>query len=95
MGDLFDEDAPMTCEEPEEIVYLFTTKTCPNCKRVKASLGGLRYIEIDAEDNPELAMKYNIRQAPTLLVVNRDKVHKYANLSNILKFVEENALAKV
>jgi len=95
MGDLFDEDAPIICEEPEEIVYLFTTKTCPNCKRVKASLGNINYIEIDAEENPELAMKYNVRQAPTLLIVNRDKVRRYSNLSEILKFVQDEALTKV
>lgn len=46
---------------------LFTTKTCPNCRSAKALLdrAGIDYTVVDAEENPELAIRYNIRQAPT------------------------------
>ena len=50
---------------------------------------------MDAEDNPELAYKYKVRQAPTLVVVNKDQVWKYANLSNIMQYAQQTALVGV
>ncbi|MBP5608993.1 MAG: ribonucleoside triphosphate reductase [Lachnospiraceae bacterium] len=81
--------------QPEEVRYLFTTKSCPNCALAKKYLANVSYILMDAEENPELAYKYKVRQAPTLVIVNKDQVKKYSNLSNIMKFVEENALVVV
>ncbi len=81
--------------QPEEVRYLFTTKSCPNCALAKKYLANVQYILMDAEENPELAYKYKVRQAPTLVIVNKDQVKKYSNLSNIMKFVEENALVGV
>ena len=81
--------------QPEEVRYLFTTKSCPNCALAKKYLANVSYILMDAEENPELAYKYKVRQAPTLVIVNKDQVKKYSNLSNIMKFVEENALVGV
>ena len=68
--------------------YLFTTKTCPNCKVAKSYLDGLDYQTIDAEENTELAKQYRIMQAPTLLVVKEGMATKYVNASNIKQFVE-------
>ncbi|HIV99026.1 MAG TPA: ribonucleoside triphosphate reductase [Candidatus Ornithospirochaeta avicola] len=53
-------------------VLLFTTKTCPNCKAAKAALdkAGVVYKVIDAEENPEMARKYSVMQAPTLVAGN-------------------------
>lgn len=48
---------------------------------------------IDAEENAELALKYKVRQAPTLVVINGDEVKKYANASNIKKYAEDYVLA--
>ena len=85
-------DGEFTFSQPEEVRYLFTTKKCPNCKLAKEYLKDIPYVVMDAEENPELALKYKVMQAPTLVIVNRDKVYKYANASNIRKFAEENAL---
>ena len=47
-------------------LYLFTTRTCPNCRTAKEFLKGVDYQIIDAEEHPELAEKFGIMQAPTL-----------------------------
>ena len=51
---------------------LFTTKTCPNCKAAKAILdrAGIKYDIVDAEDEPELALRYGVMQVPALVVVS-------------------------
>ena len=51
---------------------LFTTKTCPNCKAAKAILdrAGIKYDVVDAEDEPELALRYGVMQVPALVVVS-------------------------
>lgn len=69
--------------------YLFTTKTCPNCAMAKEMLEGEDYVLIDAEENKDLTREYGVMQAPTLVVVEGDKVTRYANASNIQKYVEE------
>ena len=50
---------------------------------------------IDAEENTELAQRYGVMQAPTLVVVRGDKVRKYANASNIRKYAETMEKVKV
>ena len=69
--------------------YLFTTKTCPNCELVKTYLKDVDYIIIDAEENQEMASKYKIMQAPTLVVVEDGQVERYVNASNIKKYAEQ------
>ena len=71
----------------ETIKYLFTTKTCPNCKIAKEMLKDEEYQLIDAEENQELVQKYGIMQAPTLVVTDGVKAKKYVNASNIKKYV--------
>ena len=70
------------------IKYLFTTKTCPNCAVAREILHGEQYVQIDAEENIELAQKYGVMQAPTLVVVENHKTKKYVNASNIQRFVD-------
>ncbi len=84
-------EAGIKIEKPENIKYLFTTKTCPNCKLAKEYLKEEQYVAIDAEENGELAIKYGVMQAPTLVVVNGDSFKKYANVSNIRKYADNNA----
>lgn len=72
----------------EGIKYLFTTKTCPNCRIAKEMLKGERLQLIDAEENPELVKKYGVMQAPTLVVVDGTRTKKYVNASNIKKYVD-------
>lgn len=71
-----------------DIKYLFTTKTCPNCKIAKAYLSNEQVEVIDAEDNFELAQKFGVMQAPTLIVLEGNEMKKYVNASNIKKYVE-------
>ena len=68
--------------------YLFTTSTCPNCKIAKQMLVGEEYEVIDAEAHPDMAARFGILQAPTLVVLDGDEMKKYVNASNIQKFVE-------
>ena len=82
------EDVEVSVRTPENIKYLFTTKTCPNCKAAKEYLHGESYVLIDAEENMELAQRYGVMQAPTLVVVNGDSHKKYVNVSNIKKYAE-------
>ena len=49
---------------------------------------------MDAEENSELAMKFDVNSAPTLVIVEDDKVEKIANASNIKKYAD-NLLLKV
>ena len=69
---------------------LFTTKTCPNCKVAGAMLekAGLPFETADAQDNRELVGLYEIKQAPTLVVLQGDRCEKFVNLSNIKRYVE-------
>ncbi len=92
--------APCDCEEPaapsetketgENGIYLFATKTCPNCKMSANMLdkAGIKYEKIYAEDNKDAVSKFGIIQAPTLVIVNGDSVVKYQNASNIKKYIE-------
>ncbi|SCX05942.1 ribonucleoside-triphosphate reductase class III catalytic subunit [Lachnospiraceae bacterium YSD2013] len=86
-----DADKEVSVEEPVNVKYLFTTKTCPNCKLAKEMLEGIDYILIDAEENRELVERYRIMQAPTLVVVDKGEFKKYVNASNIKKYVETEA----
>ena len=73
---------------------LFTTRTCPNCRFAKLALDerGIAYETILAEDELELAKHYNIRQVPTLIVVDANKeVEQYSNYGNIAKFIQRQA----
>ena len=71
-------------------VYLFTTKTCPNCRIAKECLKGTDYTVVDAEENPDMSSRFGIMQAPTLVLVGKDgEIKKFVNASNIRKFAEE------
>ncbi len=84
-----------TLEAPDtKIEYLFTTKTCPNCRLVKTFLKDRDYVEIDAEEHPDLAMQYEVMQAPTYVVIHDGEVEKFSNASNIRKFVKDTAVSK-
>lgn len=69
---------------------LFTTKTCPNCATAKNALNDAHvdYEVVDAEENRDLAKKYKVMQAPTLVVIGENGVEKFANASNIVKYTE-------
>ena len=69
---------------------LFATKTCPNCKMAKMLLekAGVCFRTIYAEDDAELAKRFKVVKAPTLIVPSGDTYTVYENASNIKGFVE-------
>ena len=78
-------------EIPEAPVkLLFTTSTCPNCAIAKKALedAHMEYKVVDAEEHKDLAKKYKIMSAPTLVVIKEDGVEKLTNASNIRKYAE-------
>lgn len=81
--------------QPQEVKYLFTTRTCPNCKMAREYLKGEKYLVIDAEENMELARRYGIMQAPTLVVVEGNESRKYVNASNIKKYADQRRAVPV
>ena len=77
----------------EDELFLFTTKTCPNCKIAKSELekAGLRYQVMDVSEHMDLVSRYGIQQAPTLIVRHGDQVEKLVNASVIKKFATTHA----
>ena len=78
--------APVAAKE----IILFASATCPNCKMAAMFLdkAGIEYKKLLAEDHPDLANKYGVTQAPTLIVIDGDNAEKIVNLSNIRAFTE-------
>ena len=72
-------------------LVLFGTSTCPNCKMAKELLkkAKIDYEWVNAEENPELTKKVGVKQAPTLVVFDKD-IELINNLSKIKKYIEEN-----
>lgn len=57
-------------------ILCFVRKTCPNCPPVKTVLdqSGLpvEYIDVDTHEGMELAMKYGVMKAPTVLFLDAE-----------------------
>ena len=72
-------------------LILITTAVCPKCKAAKKMLdaAGIKYRTVLAEEEPELAKKYRIMQAPALIIkgCGGDKV--LSGLSEIQLFCEK------
>ena len=66
-------------------ILLFTTRTCPNCKAAKELLdrAGICYTPVLAEERPELAEEYGVRQAPTVVLSGAGEPRLMAGLSDI------------
>ena len=79
-------------ERGEDGLFLFTTKTCPNCKIAKSELekAGLHYQVMDVSEHMDLVSRYGIQQAPTLIVRHGDQVEKLVNASTIKRFAAQN-----
>ncbi|MBR4733773.1 MAG: ribonucleoside triphosphate reductase [Lachnospiraceae bacterium] len=91
----FDKEVDVKVEKPEGVRYLFTTKTCPNCALAKSYLEGIPYVVIDAMENTELANRYGIMQAPTLVEVNGEEFTKYVGAPKILKYAQQVKMTTV
>ena len=72
-----------------DIPLLFATKTCPNCRIAAALLdkAGIEYKKVYVEDEPDLAKKMGLKQAPTLIVNKDGASEKIVNVSNIKKYI--------
>ena len=84
-------DASINALNVDEAVMLFKTQTCPNCMIAGMMLdkAGIQYKELDADENPELVEKYNIMQAPTLIVCSGDVIQKLNGVSDIKGWLGE------
>ena len=87
-----------TCEEQVEEkvenevkeLLLFTSPTCPNCKMAKMLLekANIKYTLVDAMENKELAIKFDVKKAPTLFVPTAEGYDVFDNVSDIKKYIE-------
>ncbi len=91
----FADELKVDVQAPQDVKYLFTTRTCPNCKMAREYLRGVKYLSVDAEENMELARRYGVMQAPTLVVVEDGDFKKYVNASNIKKYAEQRRAVPV
>ncbi|MBR5475124.1 MAG: ribonucleoside triphosphate reductase [Lachnospiraceae bacterium] len=83
------EEVEAVAETEDVTRYLFTTKTCPNCKIAKTILQDVAYEVIDAQEQADMARKYGVMQAPTLIVLGADgAAQKYVGPGNIKKYKE-------
>ena len=85
-----DSCADDTKVEAQNQIILFATTTCPNCKMAAHFLdkAGVTYEKIYADKEAELAKEFEIKQAPTLVVIKDGTAEKIVNLSNIKAFSE-------
>ncbi len=92
----FTKGAPCACGSAEKATattgatdgtYLFTTATCPNCKMAVSILdkNNVEYTKLLAEENQELVAQFEIKQAPTLVVVKNGQAEKFVGVSDIKK----------
>ena len=74
------------CASDGDGLLLFTTTTCPNCASAKRFLdeAKINYQVVIADQEPEKARKYGVRNAPTLVA----GTEKYSGLSAIRLFAE-------
>ncbi len=81
--------------EPQGELMLFTTRTCPNCKAAKRQLdqAGIPYRELLADENLELAGKYQVRQAPTLVAETAGDPMVLVGLGQIRSYIGTHAVA--
>ncbi len=77
----------------EDRLMLFTTPSCSNCNLAKRFLNDaeMDYEIIDATVEKELANKYGILTAPTLVSIKNGEASLYVNASNIKGFSEKRA----
>lgn len=76
---------------PGDMALLFATHTCPNCRQAENMLisAGIAYRKVYAEDNPDMAARYGVRQAPTL--VAGQSAETIVGLGPIRQYVSANA----
>ena len=71
-------------------LMLFTTPTCPKCKASIPMLNeaGIDVEVINANEQRELAIKYGVKKAPTLVVDDGENVVKYVDIAGVKQFID-------
>ena len=89
-----DKEAEVNAAAEGESVLLFATHTCPNCAQAVQLLdeAGILYKKIYAEENRDLAKKYGILQAPTLVVDDGSNVSKFRGVGEVRTFTQSAAV---
>lgn len=79
--------------DEKDRLMLFTAPSCPNCKIAKRFLdgAGIEYEVIDATVEKDLANKFGILTAPTLVSIKDGEASLYVNASNIKVYSEKRA----
>lgn len=82
--------APSRLSSGVKRYILFATQTCPNCRMAKIFLekAGIQYEVIFANEDIEVANKYDIKQAPTLVIEEDGYVERLENVSNIRHYLD-------
>lgn len=82
--------ADETTTDENDGIYLFTTKTCPNCKIAYTWLHekGISYTQIDADKEKAFTKKFHIMQAPSLLICENGTYQTFTNLNSIRKYID-------
>ena len=82
-------EAPAPREEKPSQAILFARVTCPNCRIAEAQLtkAGFPFEKRIAEENVELVRQYGVKGAPTLVVVNGDKVDRFYGVPEIKQYL--------
>ncbi|MDY4488094.1 MAG: anaerobic ribonucleoside-triphosphate reductase, partial [Candidatus Limivicinus sp.] len=85
------QETPVVEESAENRAILFATPTCPNCRIACSYLdkAGFAYEKLMAEENADLAIKYGVKQAPTLVIVTGASFEKFAGAGAIKQFLSK------
>ena len=72
-------------------LYMFSTTHCTKCPEVKKALSekDVEVTYVDAEETPELAMRYMIMSVPSIVEVSEDEVKTYWGQTDCLTFVDK------
>ena len=87
----------------EVTIFLFYTEWCPYCKKAKPEWNAFKekventhyeqkiiFREIDCDQDPKLAEKYNVEGYPTIKLVWKDNIYEYdakPDRSNLIDFL--------
>ncbi len=83
--------APAEPTRPVEERLLFVTRTCPNCRAVKPQLdrAGIAYKVVDVEENAELARKFSLHSAPSLVVLAGEQPEVYSGICAVRDYIRQ------
>jgi thioredoxin-like negative regulator of GroEL len=79
----------MEMEEDDRGTYILNSKDLCLIDYVsELDKAGVVFTKLIAEENPDLARAYGIKQAPTLVVIENGEYVSYKGVSDIKKYIE-------